>query len=343
MPMLSSHPRLTIGIPTQGKRPALLSRAVRSALGQMLPARILIADQSGDDSVENAIGGYLQNPLVKIVKTHENARCLWENWRLAAEFSDCEFFAWLQDDDVLAPHFSRRIVGSFDVFPNASVWIARLAVSHDGVNALPNQGSGPMVPMDLLFGTPREVHGGMLAACAHYTTFALSPGVAFRWNTQSLEALKRCPHNSDLFVERSVLAELGTLGNAICDPALVGYWCHHGENESRRIMADGKLEEQAKAFFDHIDPIIAATEGWQEYLKSWGILAGTGMAKHHLEDVQQFAHLSSMLPASMAVLQGVLDGMTKAGKDEPAPPTRKPEPETTVSKRNRKAERAVTR
>lgn len=343
MPMMPSHPRLTIGIPTQGKRPALLARAVRSALGQMKPARVLIADQSGDDSVDVALTGYLDNPLVKIVKTHEHARCLWDNWRLAAEFADCEFFAWLQDDDVLAPHFSRRIVGAFDAFPAASVWISRLAVSHDGINALPNQGSGPMVPMDLLFGTPREVQGGMLAACAHYTTLALSPAVAFRWNTKSIDCIKRCPTNSDLFVERSILAELGTLGNAICDPALVGYWCHHAENESRRLLQDGQLLDQAKAFFDHIDPIIRATQGWQEFLRSWAILAGAGMARHHLSDVEQFDGLSTLLPETMAVVQGALDTMSQAGKDEPAPPTRKAEPETTLSKRTRKTEKATTR
>lgn len=343
MPMLGSHPRLTIGIPTQGKRPALLARAVRSALGQMLPARILIADQSGDDTVTAALTGYLDNPLVKIVDTSKHAKCLWDNWRLAAEFADCEFFAWCQDDDVLAPHFARRIVGSFDAFSRASVWIARLAVSHDGVNALPNQGSGPMVPMDLLMGSPREVQGGMLAACAHYTTFALSPGVAFRWNEKAIDCIRRCPINADLFVERSILAELGTLGHAVCDPALVGYWCHHGENESRRLMAEGALMNQAAAFFRHIDPIIQATQGWQEFLRSWGILAGVGMAKHHLSDVEQFESLSTFLPKTMAVLQGAIDTMQQGSKDEPEPPSRKPEPETALSKRVRKPERAVSR
>ena len=67
------------------------------------------------------------------------------------------------------------------------------------------------------------------------------------------------------------------------------------------------------------------------------------MARHHLSDVEQFEGLSTLLPETKAVVQGALDTMQQSGKDEPAPPTRKVEPETTVSKRMRKTEKATTR
>lgn len=155
------HPRLTIGIPTYN-RPERLSAAITSALGQSVPARVLVCDQTG--KAEGVVKAYLGNPLVRYVKSP--ATCLWENWCHAAECCETELFAWMQDDDSISPHFTHRIVGAFDSHPRCPVYIGRLGISL--VGGLGNwwQGTGPMVPMDLLHGTCTEICSGLVQASA---------------------------------------------------------------------------------------------------------------------------------------------------------------------------------
>jgi hypothetical protein len=321
--------RVTIGIPTQGKRPDLLSQAVGSALAQSMPARVLVSDQSRDGSVQRHLEPYAGHPFFRIAESP--ATCLWENWRHAAESCDTEIFAWLQDDDVVAPHFARRITEALDRAPEAWAWIARL-----GISSLPGQANwwqatGPMVPMDLIHGGTTTIDGRLLTPAAYFSSFALSPAVAFRWSVGAIECLKRCPaRGCDLYNERLVLAELGRLGAIVCDPVIAGYWVMHGENESRKQMASARADEQYRTMARHIDSMLGQLPGWQDMLRGWLAMIGHENIERFHAGTDIFAGTTPTLDEARAILATHL-------------PPRQTPVETATNKRANRAEKAVRR
>lgn len=269
---MTFSPQLTIGIPTLGSRPDRLTRAIASALGQSSPALVLISDQAADDTVEKVVAPFLANPLVRVTKSP--ATCLWENWTHATDTCTTPLFAWLQDDDIVSAHFARRVYHAFSAHPSAVVWLARLGISLADGMANWWQATGPMIPMDLLNGGLTEIHGRLLSAGSFFTSFALSPGVAFRLTDKARQAVHNCPKDSDLFVERSILSELGQLGPAVCDPAIVGMWAIHGENESRRQLALGGTDRQFEVMARHAASLLEQGDDWRPILDGWLHMVG---------------------------------------------------------------------
>lgn len=296
-------PRLTIGIPTQGKRPGRLEQAIGSALAQTVPARVIVANQGDVKFVRDVCGKYQRHSLVECVPTR--ATCLWENWLAAASAAQTEFFAWLQDDDLLAPHFTARVESAFDAFPKARTWMARLGISYGARLANWWQATGPMVPMDLLHGIPSEVRSDLMVVGAYFTSHALSPGVAFRRDSNALDVLQRIPNDLDLFAERLVLAQLATLGPGVCDPAIVGYWCHHESNESRALNLSGDGPRQFRAMLESIDQLLTNDPRfyeWRETLRGWATLVGRDTVGHWLRHTAAYDQDSKLLEAARTIL-----------------------------------------
>jgi hypothetical protein len=325
-------PRLTIGIPTLGNRPDLLLTAVGSALAQSVPARVLISAPDAD-LVTKLIGAYAAHPLVRVVPSP--ATCLWENWRHAAESCGTEIFAWLQDDDVIAPHMASRAIMALDRNPRAIAWIARLGISMLPGQANWWQATGPLVPMDLLHGGCTPVDGRLLAAGAYVASFALSPAVAFRCTLDALEAVRRCPaRGCDLFNERVILAELGRLGEVVCDPAVAGYWVMHGENESRKQVTGGQCEDQYAVMAEHIDGMLQQTPAWQDVFRGWATMVGAENLNRWHEELEKRRGTNRTLDEAADIVKAAMPVT-----DRPA----EPDAEHATSRKARRAERAVRR
>jgi Glycosyl transferase family 2 len=297
-------PRLTIGIPTLGARPDRLTRAVASALGQSTPVRVTVAAQGDHAAIRELLEPYAAHPLFRIVESP--ATCLWENWTFAAESCDTEFFAWLQDDDLLAPHMARRVVSAFDRHPRAHTWIARCGVSHVDGHCNWWEGTGPMVPMDLMTGGTLEIPPDLVVGAAFFTSLALSPGVAFRWSLDAVNACRACPQDADLFVERIILAELSQLGTTVCDPALVGVWVHHEGNESRKQVAQREADRQYPILARHLDGLIGACPAWRETLRGWSLVVGLGFLRNALAECGRYAGASPALDEALALLREIV-------------------------------------
>lgn len=341
--MIGLGHRLTLGIPTQGKRPDRLARAIGSALGQSVPSRVLVSYQGDDPYGLDAIEPFRDNPAVRIVESP--ASCLWENWTFAAESCDTEIFAWLQDDDVISPHFARRAIAAFDRHPKAVAWIARLGISFAEGSSCWWKATGPLVPMDLINGGLTEVDGLLMAAGAYFSSFALSPGVAFRCRTEALDCVRRCPQNSDLFTERTILAELGTLGPVVCDPAVVGYWCQHESNESRAQTAGG-LEAIAKQYdlmAESIDRILTANPRWGDMLKGWIAIVGQEIAMKWFDETDKFNPSVPTFERARLILAEMIgipiEVAPEAMPERPMPLA----PERATDRKARRAERAIAR
>jgi glycosyltransferase involved in cell wall biosynthesis len=335
-------PRLTIGIPTLD-RADLLSRAIASATAQTMPCRVVVADQGETIATARLMDQYKSHPMVRHLPTKGRATCLWENWIAAIEACDTEFFAWLQDDDVVAPHFVERATRAFDAFPAAHVYTACLAISTTAGMGNWWQRTGPMVPMDMIHGIPVLAHAGLMQVTAPFTSMALSPGVAVRWSLDAVQAARNVPTGMDLFAERVILSELAKLGPGVCDPAVVGYWIHHQDNESRKQNRAGDPDGQYRRMIEHIAPAITAHADWKDVLRGWLLLVNQpetvnawyrGTSKHE--------GVSPVLDEARAVLGEYL-GRVEPDKEDVhhAPP--KPEPEKATARKPRRAERAVAR
>lgn len=324
---MKPYPRLTIGIPTYN-RPDRLPIAIESALAQQQPAIVLVADQTGD--AEEVVSQYLNHPCVRYLRT--NATCLWENWTAAAEACDTEFFLWLQDDDKVSSKLSSRVALAFDRYPTAKVYLACLALSFVGGEGNWWQRTGPMVPMNLTHGLPTPVRGSLIIAAGYFTSWALSPGMAFRWSLDAVEAIRNCPKDCDLYNERLVLAELCRNGDAVCDPAVMGYWVQHDDNESKRQVKAGKRGPQFHRLVAHLDRLLEGRTDWHDALRAWAINIGRSHIRDWLRETGEDEATSPIYDEARAILLESLKiwiDLEPKKSDETSPalsPTPTPEP-----------------
>lgn len=235
---------------------------------QTVPATIVVCDQGQTDETAELMAEYAGNP--HIVHLKSPATCLWENWRYGADWAidnRFEFVSWCQDDDVVHERYVERILASFDRFPNASAWTARLCCGENPTNAIWYSSNGPLVPMHQLKKRQRECMGELLAPVAYITSWALSPAVAFRTALGARETLAEQPENCDLFTERTVLASAGKRGYIICDPVEIGLWIHHGKNECYSQRKHQK--EQRETFTNWMDDFMDGLSNWEGVFNAW--------------------------------------------------------------------------
>lgn len=269
-------PRLTIVIPTFN-RPELLPRALDSALKQTVPVRVIIADD-GDTETTAALLAERYAEILEagvIVHLRTGADNAWDNWRAGAEAAETEFVAWLQDDDLVRPTYVRRIVGAFDNCPEADVWMARLACAPDGRMGCWYLANGPWVPMDLIDGQPYSFgEGSILASTSYFTSWSLSPALAYRNNDTFRRALRAMPPRCDMFVERLIPALAADGGRFIADPVIAGYWIQHGDQLSQKQYPD--QPRQTRLLVPVLDELLDRLEGWEESLAAWCQLIQSG-------------------------------------------------------------------
>ncbi len=261
-----SEPRLTIGIPTLD-RPIMLQRAIDSCLAQTVPVEILVADQGETEETQRMMDRYLYHPNVSHIRT--KAKTLWQNWRMIADVCDTEFFAWLQDDDILSRIYASRVIKALDGFPDALHWQGNCHCSPDGIHALKWGWNGPQIGVRMIDVAQEQWPGGLLLASMYFTSWALSPGVAFRCGPEFSAMLEGVPEGCDLFNERLILAAMGAQGPWVADPVTAGYWVHHGGNESYKQNASGSLPAQRKVMVEHLDDLLDRVESWREAFLVW--------------------------------------------------------------------------
>jgi glycosyltransferase involved in cell wall biosynthesis len=304
-----NEPRLTIGIPHLD-RSEHLQWAIDSCLQQTLPVRVIVADQGHTDRTAKVMRRYDDHPHVMLLPTE--ATCLWENWRAAAEACETEFFAWLQDDDIISRVYASRVVKAFDYFPAALHWEARCYVSPDRKHAVWWGVNGPQVGLDMIDLAPEMWPGEMILASLYLLSWALSPGVAFRCGPEFAAALEIMPSHCDLFSERLIVGEMALRGPWIADPVTAGYWHHHGANESYRQNADGSFDRQQQVMFDHLDDLLDRCEDWRDAFALWLRSRNPGDTLSWLANWP--AKASRYSDALQAVMRESLDGRV-----EPAP------------------------
>lgn len=301
---MTETPKLTVGIPTLD-RADYLHTAIDSALAQTLPVHIIVADQGHTDEVAAVMRRYSDHPRVEHVRSE--ATCLAENWECAARHCDTPFFLWLQDDDTMARGVAARIVAGFARFPEALHWQARLCTGVSPTAMAWWGHCGPWVLMDMLNGLPAQWPGSILIPSMYFTSWSLSPGVAFRCGEAFNRTLDFLPHDADLLQERLVLASMGSQGPWIADPVLAGPWVHHGGNESYKQHAD--QARQTEVMIEHLDRLMDGSD-WEQIFGEW---CGMLNAMQVLGWVENFpADQSRHADRLRAVMATSLSGRIKA-------------------------------
>jgi glycosyltransferase involved in cell wall biosynthesis len=259
---------MTIGIPTFN-RPERCQRAIQSVLGQSLPTRCIVANQDPSSDLKSVCKEFEDHPNFKYYESP--ATKLWENWKFVAEKAieeGAEFFGWLQDDDLISERHTRRVVRSFDYYPNSIVYLSRLAMAYDSMLGCHWTGNfGPKIPLDLLRGTPIEFPGRVMLPIAYFDGWAMSPAKAFRVGDAFKDMLNDLPDDCDMFTERLDIAYMGLRGGAIADPNIGGYWIMHGRNQSQ--ITHNKVNDEATSCWKWLDNKMDENPDWRENLQSW--------------------------------------------------------------------------
>lgn len=299
-------PNLTVGVPHLD-RTDLLKGMLDCLVDQTVPCKILVADQGHTDATAELMASYADNPLVMHCRT--DATRLHDNWGAAAKLAmadGCRYFAWAQDDDLVHARYSERINLAFDCFPDALTWTARLAVAQDPELAIHYSGCGPMIPMNLMKNKVRCILGHLMVPYGYFSSWSLSPAVAFRAGIDFREALEAIPRDCDLYTERTILAEMGSRGQVVCDPCVLGYWIHHTRNESYRQNSTTQPEQQ-RIFLDWLDDLMDRTEGWEEYLLDWA---------HSMPNTHLNAFIAGLQSVDSRYAPGVAEILRQGLKDE---------------------------
>lgn len=277
-------PRVTVGIPTLD-RADHLQFAIDSCLQQTTPVHVIVSDQGQTRETAAVMERYKSHPNVEHALS--DATCLQENWENAARACDTEFFLFLQDDDTLSRVWAARIIRAFDVFPDALHVQASVYVTPDRIHSARWGHAGPQVGVNMRDLIPEKWHGEYCIAPMYITSWALSPGVAFRCGEAFNEALEAMPTDCDLFAERLILAEMGSRGDWIADPVVAGYWHHHGLNESYSQNTNGSVPHQYEVMVEHLDRICDRSQAWQFGLTAWCQLRNVFEVTNWLKEASQ--------------------------------------------------------
>ena len=262
-------PRITFGIPTHN-RPELLPHAIDSALNQTVPCRIIVADDGNSDDTLKLLmdryeSRYPGGTTIRHLPTGEIS--LWENWTAAAKACDTEFFAWLQDDDVVRPQLAERIIAAFDAYPAADTYLACNKIALDRRHIWWNNGNGPWVPLEA-DGVVDQWECEIFRPTCYFLSWSLSPAVAFRVGDNFTRSLDAMPLDCAIFAERLILA--GMTGRFVADPYVAGLWIQHNDNESRNLHDD--QPRQSTILISKLDKLMDETPNWEEVLLLWAKL-----------------------------------------------------------------------
>lgn len=268
------NPRLTVVIPTHD-RPEMLARALRAALLQSVPVRVIVADDGDDRRTSAILRDHFADRLGHIRHLINGPISAWTNWRRGMEAADTEYVAWLQDDDVICRRYAERILHAFDgaarkgQYPH--VWMGRLTCADDsGRFGMWYCGNGPWIFAQDLHGQEEPAHwseGACIAASSYFTSWSLSPALAYRNGPRLRAALAAMPANCDIFVERIIPAELACEGGFLADAVTIGHWVQHDDNFSRKLWAD--QPRQTRLLVRHLDNLLDRLPGWEAQFGAW--------------------------------------------------------------------------
>jgi len=131
--MIDEPPAITTIIPTF-RRPAMLRRAIASALAQTFTAlKVRVYDNAGDPQNAAVAAGF-DDPRVEYLRHPQNLGAF-ANFQFGLSRVDTPFFSFLADDDILLPEFYATAMAALEAEPLA-VFAAMRVVNVDNAGRL---------------------------------------------------------------------------------------------------------------------------------------------------------------------------------------------------------------
>jgi hypothetical protein len=109
--------------------------------------------------------------------------------------------------------------------------------------------------------------GTPIAASGYFTSWALSPAIAYRNGPRLAATLAAMPGDADIFIERLMPAEMATEGGFIADGAIVGRWVMHDDQLSRKQHPD--QPRQTALLVKHLDGLLDRMPRWRKPFAAW--------------------------------------------------------------------------
>jgi Glycosyl transferase family 2 len=320
-------PRLAIAIPTHD-RSHLLPRAIDSALAQTVPVKIIVSDDGTPEESAKTTAVLSEKYELALMTGHiehvkTNGRGAWANWRAGIEYAadqGAEFVSFLQDDDVILPHYAERVIRAFDAHLRANVWEGRCQISPDGKRFLWYKGNGPFLPM-IMGAAGSFAEGSILASTSYFTSHSLAPGFAFRVTPRFREALALVPDDCDIFVERLLPALVANGGPVIADPIVAGLWIQHPGQLSTKLHPD--QPRQTGLLVDALDALMPTLpkdpHPWEESLAAWCQLIPADQIISWLGQLdmteRESKRKSPFIPAIRQIMMESLKGRVEMGRE----------------------------
>jgi hypothetical protein len=258
-------PKLTIGIPTYN-RAHMLPTSLSAALSQTHDdVEVIVSDNASTDNTEEVVRKFGRR-----VRYYRNETNLGPsaNFCRLVELATGDYFSWLQDDDCIFGQFAQRAVNGLESSPQAMLYGAYAAVAPQP-NYLANSWLyGPPLALDWTTSTLRLIPGEMIAPLSLCVSVVIPPVCAFR-----LSALKSCMprwnHEIPLLVERTIVAEVAALGEAVLDPYVAGVFRAHANQGYKTMQQENPnaMKEQWAQMAKELDALpIRDRSEWRRQL-----------------------------------------------------------------------------
>lgn len=231
------------GIPSFN-RAHLLAETIDSLLRQAYaPAKIIISDNCSSDNTAILVESKSKGRQSVQYYRHASAVTPWENFKKCLELSDSEYFAWLQDDDLVFPVFGVEMIRAVRSFPGAGAFIA-FAIRGSKSNAITSKNCriwGSRIPVDFNAGSCILIEQNQLLPWLSFSTGGFSPVALFRRSAliRALEFLESSTWNvllrESYFGEYAIVAALNILGDVVYVPKVLGLLRDHPHALSNNI------------------------------------------------------------------------------------------------------------
>ncbi len=257
---MAPQPRFTLAIPTYN-RAALLERAIGCALNQTyFNLEVLVMDNASTDATPEVVARF--GDRVRYVRHARNLGAT-GNFLEAVRQARGEFFAFLQDDDLLFPEFVSRAVDAMRA-PGCDAYLCFCTMSYSTESVYQSQIVGPPFALNWAAGTPRVIDGFSVPLLSLFFNVAIPPTYAFRReNFLKGMSLVPVPELASLLGERSFLVAAVGDSKVVADPWVGGLHYKHADQLSNLFGAPQQFLSDWIEWVKLLDPV------WKSLPRDW--------------------------------------------------------------------------
>src|SRR5579862_8729555 len=134
--------QITIAVTVYSRR-QYISQAVRSALNQSVPVRVMVMEDCGPDAMLEAVVKAEFGSSIEYIR-NPRRRGLFGNWNACLDACATEWLSILHDDDYLAPDFVASMIEVERQAPGCALYYGRTLVVDEGGQGLPEYALPPV-------------------------------------------------------------------------------------------------------------------------------------------------------------------------------------------------------